>query len=161
MNTGDIAETLTVLFGELVDGAPAKASYMLNRGDVGLLRSLDKLTAQDASKVPAGGGSSIAAHVDHVCYGLSLMNQWAKGKNPFDNADWAASWRKTTVTDDEWQQLRAALRAEADGWLKALGQPRDVRQVELNGIVGSIAHLGYHLGAIRQIDRAARGPAEQ
>jgi hypothetical protein len=32
--------------------------------------------------------------------------------------------------------------------------------MELNGVVGSIAHLAYHLGAIRQIDRAARGPAD-
>jgi hypothetical protein len=28
-------------------------------------------------------------------------------------------------------------------------------------MVGSIAHLAYHLGAIRQIDAAARGPVEQ
>jgi hypothetical protein len=39
--------------------------------------------------------------------------------------------------------------------------PRDVSATELNGIVGSIAHLAYHLGSIRQIDRTARGPAEQ
>ncbi len=26
-------------------------------------------------------------------------------------------------------------------------------------MIGSIAHLAYHLGAIRQIDRTARGPA--
>jgi hypothetical protein len=35
-----------------------------------------------------------------------------------------------------------------------------VRQVELSGLVSSIAHLAYHLGAIRQIDRTARGPKE-
>ena len=27
-------------------------------------------------------------------------------------------------------------------------------------MVGSIAHLAYHLGAIRQIDKQARGPKE-
>jgi hypothetical protein len=27
-------------------------------------------------------------------------------------------------------------------------------------MIGSIAHLAYHLGAIRQIDAAARGPAD-
>ena len=32
-------------------------------------------------------------------------------------------------------------------------------EIELNGIIGSIAHIAYHLGAIRQIDRAARGPS--
>jgi hypothetical protein len=39
-----------------------------------------------------------------------------------------------------------------------LRTPRDVRQDELNWVVGSIAHLAYHLGAIRQINPAAHGP---
>lgn len=33
--------------------------------------------------------------------------------------------------------------------------------VEANGIAGSVAHLAYHLGAIRQIATGARGPREQ
>jgi hypothetical protein len=64
------------------------------------------------------------------------------------------------VSDAEWQQLRAGLRDEAHRWLASMREPRDVHRMELNGIVGSIAHLAYHLGAIRQIDRAARGPAD-
>jgi len=36
---------------------------------------------------------SIAAHVDHVRYGLSLMNGWSEGHNPFKDADWSASWK--------------------------------------------------------------------
>ena len=27
-------------------------------------------------------------------------------------------------------------------------------------MIGSIAHLAYHIGAIRQIDKSARGPKE-
>jgi hypothetical protein len=159
MNTRDLAATLTTLFGELVDGPPGRTAYMLNGGDVGLLRSLDKLTARDASAAPRGG-ATIAAHVDHLRYGLSLMNRWSAGEHPFDDADWSASWRKTTVSDAEWHTLRAELAAEARRWLEALRVPRDVELIELNGIVGSIAHLAYHLGAIRQIDRTARGPAD-
>jgi len=160
MNTRDLTETLATLFGELVDGPGMTAAYMLNRGDSGLLASLDKLTAGDASAaVP--GGASVAAHVDHVRYGLSLMNRWSAGENPFNDADWTTSWRRTSVSDGEWHELRAGLRNEAHRWLDALRAPRDVTPVELNGIVGSIAHLAYHLGAIRQINRTARGPAEQ
>jgi hypothetical protein len=158
VNTTDLANTLTSLMTELVDGAPQTAAYMLNRGDAGLLRSLDRLSAAAASAV-APGGSSIAAHVEHLRYGLSLMNRWAAGDNPFADADWGQSWRNTTVSDADWRQLRAALRDETHHWIRALGTPRDVDDIELNGMVGSVAHLAYHLGAIRQIDRAARGPA--
>ena len=159
MNTRDVAGTLGTLFGELIEGAPASGAYMLNAGDHGLLRSLDTLSATAAS-VPTATGSSIAAHVDHLRYGLSLMNRWSAGDNPFKDADWSTSWRKTTVSDDEWHRLRADLRAEATRWLNALRTPREVQEIELNGMVGSIAHLAYHLGAIRQINSSLRGPAE-
>jgi hypothetical protein len=160
MNTQTPADVLTTLFRELVDGAPTTGAYVLNRGDPGLLRSLEKLSARDASgSVP--GGASIAAHADHLRYGLSLMNRWSAGKNPFGDADWTASWRKTAVSDAEWRGLRIQLRDEAHRWLEALRVPREVDPTELNGIVGSIVHLAYHLGAIRQINRTARGPSEQ
>ena len=159
MNTGEFAKTLGVLLGELVDGAAKDGGYMLNPGDEGLLRSLGKVSAADASALTPTG-SSIAAHVDHLRYGLSLMNRWSQGENPFESADWGASWRKTVVSDSEWAQRVSELRAEAMRWLAVVRTPREVNEIELNGLIGSIAHLAYHLGAIRQINQSARGPAE-
>jgi hypothetical protein len=159
MHTADLSKTLSTLFSELVNGAPADGAYMLNAGDQGLLRSLDKLSAKEASALTSTG-SSIAAHVDHLRYGLSLMNRWRAGENPFAGADWSTSWTKTSVSDDEWRTRRAELRSEATRWLEALGTPRDVQEIELNGVIGSIAHLAYHLGAIRQINQATRGPQQ-
>jgi hypothetical protein len=161
MNTGEIARTLTILFGELIDGVTRKQSYTLNTGDTGLLASLDGLSAAAASRTSAGG-TTIAAHVDHLLYGLRLMNRWQSGEqNPWADADWTASWRRTSVDDEEWMRLRAQLRDEAHRWLGALGTPRDVEGVQLTFIVSSIAHLAYHLGAIRQIDRVTRGPTAE
>jgi hypothetical protein len=159
MHTRDLVDTLATLFGELVEGSAPSGGYMLNGGDEGLLRSLDKLPASAASALTPTG-SSIAAHVDHVRYGLSLMNRWSAGENPFTSADWSASWKRTSVSDDEWRELRASLGTEARRWLQALRTPREVQQIELNGMIGSIAHLAYHLGAIRQIDQTLRGPAD-
>jgi hypothetical protein len=157
MNTNEITATLATLLGELVDGAPETAAFMLNRGDAGLLASLDRLSAQAAS-ASSQGGATIAGHVDHLRYGLSLMNRWAGGENPFLDADWSAAWRTREVAEDRWRELRDGLRDEAHRWLTAIGEPREVEPIELNGMIGSIAHLAYHLGAIRQIDRSTRGP---
>jgi hypothetical protein len=57
METSDrLHASLAQLFGELIDGPPPKAAYMLNAGDPGLLRSLDALSAAAASRPsPAGG----------------------------------------------------------------------------------------------------------
>src|SRR2546421_11161567 len=72
MDTGSFAPLLLTLFGELVQGSsdPSGRTYVLNQGDGGLLAALDGLSATAASGTH--GRSSIAAHVDHLRYGLSL-----------------------------------------------------------------------------------------
>jgi hypothetical protein len=157
MNSKALADSLSTLFGELVEGAASTTCFVLNKGDVGLLRSLDKLPAEAASE-STQGGATIAAHVDHLRYGLSLMNRWSGGENPWDDADWTQSWRISKVSDAEWRKLRADLGSEIRSWLAALRKPRDMDQTELNGVIASVVHLAYHLGAVRQIDRNARGP---
>lgn len=159
MRTDDLTRILDNLFGELMHGVSGAGGFMLNVGDRGLLRSLERVSASEASALTRTG-SSIAAHINHVCYGLSLLNRWSRGENPFNGADWAGSWKKTTVTDAEWEALRIQLRDEAAKWLVVLRTPREVQDLELSGMIGSIAHLAYHIGAIRQINANARGPAE-
>ena len=159
MRTDQLTGILDNLFGELMHGVSGAGGFMLNVGDRGLLRSLERVSASEASALTRTG-SSIAAHVGHVAYGLSLMNRWGKGEDPFADADWAGAWKKTSVTDSEWEALRIQLRDEAARWLTVLRTPREVQDLEMSGMIGSIAHLAYHVGAIRQINANARGPAE-
>jgi hypothetical protein len=87
------------------------------------------------------------------------MNRWHEGEaNPWGSADWSASWRRGTVSEREWDELRDRLRQATRRWRTALGTPREMSAIELNGVIASIAHLAYHLGAIRQIDRSLQGP---
>ena len=160
MQTQDMNSVLGGLFSELVNGTGDTGAFMLNSGDIGLLRSLDKIPAADASRA-VNGGATIAAHARHLQYGLSLMNRWAtEGGDPFADPTWDEAWKTSAVAPAEWDAIRAGLRDEATRWLQALKTPRDVAEVELSGMIGSIAHLAYHLGAIRQINKDARGPKE-
>ena len=161
MTTDDSARTMAHLFAELVDGVTSgRGGFMLNTGDIGMLRSLDKLSAEDASR-STNGGATIAAHAQHVRYGLSLMNEWgSQGGNPFANAKWDEAWKISRVNDAQWTEIKNGLRDEAHRWVEVLKTPREVSGIELTGMVSSIAHLAYHLGAIRQIDKALRGPKE-
>ena len=160
MHTGDVAPILETLFAELVVGPQRGDAFMLNSGDAGLLRSLDRLSASEASQ-STNGGATIAAHAQHLRYGLSLMNQWAsEGGNPFANAKWDDAWKTSSVDDAQWQEIKTGLGGESERWRSALKSPRDVAPIELAGMIGSIAHLAYHLGAIRQISKETRGPKE-
>jgi hypothetical protein len=157
MTNEDLFTGVAALLRELTHGAAPTSGYVLNRGDAGLLASLEKMTAEEASAT-SHGGATIAAHVAHLSYGLSLMNQWAAGQNPFESADWSAAWRIGAASPSEWTRLREELRAESERQLAALTTPRDLTPVELNGLIGEVAHVAYHMGAIRQIQAAARGP---
>src|SRR4029434_10973367 len=91
------------------------------------------------------GGATIAAHAQHVRYGLSLMNRWATaGGDPFADATWEAAWQTVYVDAPAWKEIRNGLREEAARWLTTLGSPRDVSEIELTGMMASIAHLAYH-----------------
>ena len=125
-----------------------------------MLASLDKLSAVEASS-NAHGGATIAAHAAHVSYGLSLMNRWAtEGGNPFADARWQDAWRIAEVDEARWKGIRDALRDQVLCWEEALRKPREAMDIEVSGMIGSIAHMAYHLGAIRQIEAGARGPRD-
>ena len=114
MRTADLSKPLARLFSELADGANSGGTaFMLNSGDIGLLRSLDRLSAAEAS-ASVNEGATIAAHARHVSYGLSLMNRWMReGGNPFADARWDDAWKTTRVTDAEWDGIRRDLAAES------------------------------------------------
>ena len=161
MHTRELSSSLARLFAELANGAPQGGdAFILNSGDAGLLRSLGTLSADEVSR-SVNEGATIAAHARHVQYGLSLMNRWAReGGNPFADATWDEAWKTSRVDEPEWRSIRDGLQQEASRWLEVLGSPREVSEMELAGMMGSIAHLAYHVGAIRQIAKGARGPRE-
>jgi hypothetical protein len=158
MMDSDLVQALETLLRELSDGPAPGAAWILNPGDPGLLSSLDRLPAAEASLIPKGG-SSVAAHVDHLRYGMELLNRWSRGDDPFADADYSVSWTRNRVSEGEWAFRRNALRIQLSEWREALTRPRHISSVELTGVLASIAHLAYHMGAIRQINLSLRGPA--
>lgn len=153
MSTDSVFQrALTNMLTEIFDGPPGREAYVLNQGDPGLLRQLDTIEASTASNRPTPGRATIAAHVDHVHYGFSLLNRWAAGEaNAWAGADWNASWQRGTVTDDQWRTLRNALRNEAEKWRKVVGERTSWDDVNAAAALSTVAHSAYHLGAIRQI----------
>lgn len=143
---------LSKILTEVFDGPPGEEAYLLNPGDPGLLRQLDTIDALAASKRPMAGKTTIAAHVDHIHFGLSLLNRWAAGEaNPWASADWNASWQRAIVADDQWRDLRDNLRHEAEKWREVVATRTDWDDISAAGALSTAAHTAYHLGAIRQL----------
>ena len=152
-----LPEVLSSLFRELVEGPPGDMAFIVNPGDRGLLASLASLSAAQASA--RGNGRSSASHVQHLTYGLHLLNRWAGGDpNAFADATFAESWSHQWVNDAEWTGLREAFECETREWRTRLETPPAWDATILSGFVSSVAHTAYHMGAIRQLVPAAAGP---
>jgi hypothetical protein len=150
--------TVSKLLIEVFDGPPTSEAYVLNPGDPGLLRQLERISAAAASLQPIPGKPSVASHVDHIYFGLSLLNRWVSGEeNPFAGADFNESWRRTTVTEQEWRAMGESLRKEADTWRRAVAARSKWDDMSAAAALSTIAHTAYHLGAIRQVLAAAGG----
>jgi len=117
-----------------------------------LLGDLEKISAADASRRPMPGKTTIASHVDHIYFGLTLLNRWVGGEeNPWADADWTASWKRTTVSEEQWNALRSELRLAAQQWELAVMTRHRWDDLSASGAISSVAHTAYHLGEIRQI----------
>lgn len=157
MNPSQLFHRASVdLLRELLHGAPADAAYILNPGDAGLLRQLEQTSAAVASSRPMPGRTTIASHIDHVLYGITLLNRWSDGEeNPWATADWDASWRRTQVDEAQWRDLVLRLRSASDKWLHDFERRTDWNQITAAGAAASVAHTAYHIGAVRQLLAAA------
>src|SRR3954452_11368187 len=110
MHTSDINPSLARLFSELTDGTHPKGAFVLNSGDRGLMRSLEDVSAEEASHA-VNDGATIAAHAQHLRYGLSLMNRWmTEGGDPFADAKWDEAWNTSRVDEAAWTEIRDGLR---------------------------------------------------
>lgn len=158
MRTGLVfQQALSKLLVEVLDGPPGREAFILNPGDPGLLKQLESLSAEIASSRTIPGKTTVAAHADHLHYGLSLLNRWANGEaNPWKDADWSESWQRTVVTESEWKALCARLREAAANWQEAVENHGEWDELSAAGALASAAHTAYHLGAIRQILAAMR-----
>lgn len=143
--------SVRTLLRELLYGPAPDTVWVLNPGDAGLVGSLTALSAEQASARPIPTRASPAALANHIRYHLDLLNRAIGGENAFATADWPGSWRVRIGSEDEWRALLSELRAQADCWLAALEVDREWDNISLTGTLASVAHIAYHLGALRQV----------
>jgi MoxR-like ATPase len=131
---------------------PRSTHFVNNLPDCGLFGTLDALTAEQASTPVEEGGATAAAQAEHMRFSLDVSVRWMRGER--EKADWARSWDVREVDDDAWTELREQLRRTYDAFVVMVHQqPMDADLLE--GLVATVAHAAYHLGALRQIARHA------
>lgn len=139
-----VTSTLVAVLREGIEGGQEWSSFT-DKG-ASLLDVLGKLSASDASR--AVGGSSIAAHAHHLAFSLKACAAWISGDR--SAPDWNESWRVASVDDKAWSSLIERLRTEHQDVRTVIEEHGTTSAEAFGGSVGAIAHVAYHLGAIRQ-----------
>lgn len=155
MNTiqrDEFLKDLLVLIHETFEGSPeGQPSAYLDRG-IGLLPTIANLSADAASK--EFYGTTAAAQTEHAKFYLDRLVEYMSG-NGHASVDWEASWLIETVNEDEWEALRNSVQTSYNSVLRCIAGIENWDQDNVGDAIAIIAHTAYHLGAIRQIMKAA------
>ncbi len=120
-------------------------NYILDDGEH-FTATLAEIDAELASREIAPGISTLAAQVSHVEFLIDAIVNHFGG-----SVDWSTAWKVTSVTTEEWKDLTSRLRQRYDE-MKAFAQTNTTwNEMYIGGAFALVAHLGYHLGQIRQM----------
>lgn len=147
---------------EAFEGPPGPWSYFTDKDSrAGVFGTLEGLSAADASRRIGAGASTIVGHVHHLAGSLAISTRWIRGELTARDRD--QSWTVAELDERGWSAERASLRREYDTILMTIQSQGRWDEDAIGGAVGAIAHVAYHLGAIRQrlaITRALATAAE-
>lgn len=147
LNAEQIMGQLLAVLHEGYTGPSTPWSYFTDaREDAGLLGTLKTISASDASRAVAG--LSIVAHINHVAFGMHAAADWIRGNHT--PKEWKESWTLICVDDQGWIKVQQRLQEAYDDLRQAIAFHSSESVFSFGGSVGAIAHLAYHLGAIRQ-----------
>ena len=97
-------------------------------------------------------GTSIAGQARHTALHMEVIVRWERDgdRGPFD---WKGSFHPAQVGEQEWAELQVRVRRASEELLAfartQLDQP--VTGDTTGGLAGGVAHVAYHLGAVRQM----------
>ena len=144
---------LEVMFEACEGGHPGQGTAFLDgtkadgSGNNGLCATLELLSATQASD-PTLLGLSVAAHTAHTAYHMEVGVRWMAGDHgPFD---WQGSFDPRAVDETEWNTLKARVRTAYNALVQLNKSVTEWNDDSLGGLSGALAHVCYHLGAIRQ-----------
>ncbi len=142
-------EQLLAVLREGFEGSRGGWSYFTDSGpEAALFGTLERLSAEEVSRPSGPGGTTIAGQVHHLVFSLSASTDWILGR--WESRDWAESWRVSAVDEAAWTKLRDELRQGYSALADAVRERAAADEKTFGGTVGAIAHVAYHLGAIRQ-----------
>lgn len=148
ISTTNLVKQLKTLLREGVERPQKNWSYFTDPDSKGFLGTIENLSSAAASKTSGPNDNTIAAHAWHLSFALRATSDWIQGDH--STKDWEESWRVQKVNNTEWKKIQLKLRQEYENFARVIETVDLSNEEVLSGVIGAIAHVAYHLGAIRQ-----------
>lgn len=146
----DFLHDVLFVLRETFEGSPVgEGSAYLDNG-VGVFPTLEKLSAEQVSTY--FGETTIAAHTEHFKFYLDRICEFLRGRT--EKVNWEQSWLIETVSDEEWKNLRDAVKKSHENVLQTFAEIETWNTDNIGDAVAIVAHSAYHLGAIRQMAKS-------
>ncbi len=136
------------LLKETFEGSSPEGGAYLDRG-VGVLNTIEKVSAEKASQSIGENGATIAAHLEHARFYLVSLLEFMNGRT--EKVDWNESWLVKIVDETEWDSLKENTNKAYQKVTKTFQTIEDWDDDKVGGAMAIVVHTAYHLGAIRQI----------
>ena len=119
-----------------------------------MFRTLESISAADASREIGLGARCLAAQVEHTAFYIDTLLA------DDEDADWGAAWAIRTVNDAEWKALKLRLQTSYDALRRAIESQSTWDEGAITNLLSQIGHAGYHLGQIREALAVLRSTRE-
>lgn len=149
--TADLTKEILYLLTETFESPIKEGNAYLDSG-AGIFMTLNKISAEAASKPAFPGATTLAAQTEHTRFYLVALEGFITGAHT--RVDWNESWQLTTVTEVEWDALRSDLRKTYEHTVELIRSFKRWDEDELGDALAMLTHSAYHLGAMRQLVRA-------
>jgi hypothetical protein len=142
----DFLNSALALLGETFD----RTEGIYLDQDTSLFRTLETISAAEAS-IPVGGKcASLAAQVAHVTFYLEVLERYVV-QHDSSRVDWGEIWRRVEkVSPVEWEALKTGLQDAYRRIDKLFRDHPSWDEDSIGGALALIVHSAYHLGEIRQ-----------
>ena len=146
-----VLEPFMELLREIYIGTNSERSWVIDhKPGYGFTAAVKQLSAEQASTPIVPGGSTIAAHTEHLRWSLYFALEFFEGKTP--SSKWEESWTVREVNDAQWEQLQQDLLVAYDKLRNAILSVKDwSNKFFVTGTLALLPHAAYHLGAVKQL----------
>ena len=148
ISTEKLLHQLRNLLHEGFQGSRQQWSYFSDLHAKGFLGTIAVLNQEAASKTSGPHNNTVAAHTWHLIFALGATREWIRGDR--SSKEWEKSWSVQKVNEREWIDLQKRLREEFEKFNDLLEEIDLSDENVLGAVMGAVAHVAYHLGAVRQ-----------